>query len=97
MGTNRGEDFSLAARCPSLSSKIECELGADYSQLGLAAVPALPYMFDKPVAQAVEWSFHTVFKTIGGPEAVGQSPSTGREEQLAESLKKPKKIKEKEL
>jgi len=39
--------------------------------LGLAAVPALPYMFDKPVEHATEWVFHKAFETIGGPQAVG--------------------------
>ena len=45
--------------------------------LGLAAVPALPYMFDKPVEQATEWVFHKAFETIGGPGAVGKDVSTG--------------------
>lgn len=39
--------------------------------LGLAAVPALPYMFDQPVEHATEWIFHKAFETIGGPQAVG--------------------------
>lgn len=39
--------------------------------LGLAAVPALPFMFDHPVEVATEWIFHKAFETIGGPEAVG--------------------------
>ncbi|OCK93322.1 uncharacterized protein K441DRAFT_661615 [Cenococcum geophilum 1.58] len=38
--------------------------------LGLAAVPFLPYIFDKPVEEAVEWTFHKAFETFGGPEAV---------------------------
>ena len=69
------------------------------SQLGLAAVPFLPYLFDKPVENAVEKSFHTIYKSIGGPEAVGDTSSTGREDRLAEVLKhkKKEKIKEKEL
>lgn len=33
--------------------------------LGLAAVPALPYMFDKPVEEAVEWTFHKGFEMAG--------------------------------
>ncbi|KAF2721943.1 hypothetical protein K431DRAFT_198221, partial [Polychaeton citri CBS 116435] len=37
--------------------------------LGLAAVPALPYMFDKPVEEATEYIFHKAFQAIGGPEA----------------------------
>ncbi|KKA22120.1 hypothetical protein T310_3860 [Rasamsonia emersonii CBS 393.64] len=38
--------------------------------LGLAVVPLLPYAFDEPVEQAVEWSFHTLCRGIGGEEAV---------------------------
>ena len=34
--------------------------------LGLAAVPALPFMFDKPVEEAVEWTFHKGFELAGG-------------------------------
>jgi len=50
--------------------------------LGLAAVPALPFLFDKPVEEAVEWVFHKGFETFGGHKAVGDSPSTGREKIL---------------
>ncbi|MCJ1404782.1 hypothetical protein MMC11_008008 [Xylographa trunciseda] len=64
--------------------------------LGLAAVPFLPYMFDKPVENAVEWTFHKAFETFGGPEAVGHSPTTGREAQLQRDGTKGK-VKEKEL
>lgn len=46
--------------------------------LGLAAVPALPFMFDKPVEHAVEFIFHKTFELVGGPEAVGNRPETGR-------------------
>jgi fission process protein 1 len=47
--------------------------------LGLAAVPALPFLFDKPVEEAVEWVFHRGFEMVGGKEAVGNAPPTGRE------------------
>ncbi|KAF2161864.1 hypothetical protein M409DRAFT_27593 [Zasmidium cellare ATCC 36951] len=40
--------------------------------LGLAAVPALPYMFDHPVEYATEWGFHRAFEAVGGPKAVGK-------------------------
>ncbi|ETI27537.1 hypothetical protein G647_09728 [Cladophialophora carrionii CBS 160.54] len=50
--------------------------------LGLAAVPALPYLFDKPVEEAVEWTFYTAFRAIGGENAVGVRPHTGRKEAL---------------
>ncbi|RSM19382.1 hypothetical protein CDV31_001804 [Fusarium ambrosium] len=60
--------------------------------LGLAVVPFLPYMFDEPVENVVEWAFHKGFEMYGGKGAVGNAPATGREELLA---KKP--IKEKEL
>jgi len=68
--------------------------------LGLAAVPALPFLFDKPVEEAVEWIFHKGFETFGGKEYVGDAPSTGREHILeqrherAEGLAKKKKEKE---
>ena len=45
--------------------------------LGLAAVPALPYLFDHPVEVATEWVFHKGFELVGGPAAVGKDPSTG--------------------
>ncbi|MCJ1314754.1 hypothetical protein MMC15_000066 [Xylographa vitiligo] len=64
--------------------------------LGLAAVPFLPYMFDKPVENAVEWTFHKAFETFGGSEAIGQSPTIGREAQLQRESSKGR-IKEKEL
>lgn len=58
--------------------------------LGLAVVPFLPTLFDEPVENAVEWIFHKGFATFGGNAAVGDSPSTGREELLG---KKPKEKK----
>lgn len=64
--------------------------------LGLAAVPALPFLFDKPVEEAVEWVFHKGFATFGGQSAVGDSPSTGREQALqgrpARASKKEKEL-----
>ncbi len=68
--------------------------------LGLAAVPALPFMFDEPVEKAVEWIFHTAFKQFGGDHAVGAAPVTGRERELDISSKIAKaeaSRKEKEL
>ncbi|KAF5976284.1 mitochondrial fission process protein 1 [Fusarium bulbicola] len=59
--------------------------------LGLAVVPFLPAMFDEPVENAVEWVFHKGFETFGGKAAVGNAPTTGREDLLA------KRPKEKEL
>ena len=55
---------------------------ANIFQLGLAAVPALPYMFDHPVEQAVEWIFYNAFKAVGGEAAVSPRSSTGRHESL---------------
>ncbi|MCJ1468889.1 hypothetical protein MMC07_007519 [Pseudocyphellaria aurata] len=63
--------------------------------LGLGAVPFLPFIFDKPVENAVEWTFHKAFETIGGPEAVRHSPKTGREKEL--QVSNQKRTKEKEL
>lgn len=62
--------------------------------LGLAAVPALPYMFDEPVEQATQWLFYNAFKAIGGEGAVG-----GRKQGHAqkEDLKVPGETKKKEL
>ncbi|TAQ87125.1 hypothetical protein B7494_g4547 [Chlorociboria aeruginascens] len=62
--------------------------------LGLAAVPALPFLFDKPVEEAVEWVFHKGFETFGGKGAVGESSSTGREAALEKENLKSKKEKE---
>ncbi|KAL1888836.1 hypothetical protein Sste5346_009314 [Sporothrix stenoceras] len=59
--------------------------------LGLAVVPFLPTLFDKPVENAVEFVFHKAFAQVGGQQAVGEAPVTGREKQLN------KKLKEKEL
>jgi fission process protein 1 len=59
--------------------------------LGLAVVPALPTLFDKPVENAVEWLFHKGFATFGGEQYVGNAPVTGREHLLGQ------KPKEKEL
>ncbi|KAI1017411.1 hypothetical protein LB505_004913 [Fusarium chuoi] len=59
--------------------------------LGLAVVPFLPAMFDEPVENAVEWAFHKGFETFGGKAAVGNAPTTGREDLLT------KRPKEKEL
>lgn len=52
--------------------------------LGLAVVPLLPAMFDKPVEQAVEWAFHEGFRAFGGRDYVGDAPKTGREELLSQ-------------
>ncbi|KAF3480804.1 uncharacterized protein GIQ15_06151 [Arthroderma uncinatum] len=52
--------------------------------LGLAVVPALPYLFDKPVEHAVQWAFHNGFLFLGGPDAVLHHPPT--QEALAEAF-----------
>jgi mitochondrial fission process protein 1 len=64
--------------------------------LGLATVPALPYLFDKPVETAVEYVFHEGFKLVGGQEAVGDAHAVGREKELGKYNKKAGKG-EKEL
>jgi len=58
--------------------------------LGLAIVPLLPTLFDKPVENGVEWVFHKGFETFGGHEAVGEAPLIGREKQLSERPKEKK-------
>ena len=45
--------------------------------LGLAAVPALPFLFDKPVEEATSWVFHTAFEAVGEPAAVGKDTAGG--------------------
>lgn len=58
--------------------------------LGLSVVPALPSLFDEPVENAVEWAFHKGFEAYGGHEYVGNAPSTGREDLLAQKPKEKK-------
>lgn len=60
--------------------------------LGLAVVPFLPTLFDKPVENAVEFVFHKAFATVGGQEAVGETPQIGREHMLAAKPKKEKEL-----
>jgi fission process protein 1 len=62
--------------------------------LGLAVVPFLPTLFDKPVENAVEFVFHKGFEVVGGKGAVGEAPQIGREKLLSAKEVKPK---EKEL
>jgi mitochondrial fission process protein 1 len=62
--------------------------------LGLAAVPALPFLFDKPVEEVVEWVFHKGFETVGGKEYVGDAPSIGREQALEQKHQRGNKEKE---
>lgn len=64
--------------------------------MGLAAVPALPFMFDEPVEHAVEWVFHKAFSTVGGEAAVHGRPETGRSE-LLQIESKAGAVKDKEL
>ncbi|KAJ6786309.1 hypothetical protein PWT90_08745 [Aphanocladium album] len=55
--------------------------------LGLSVVPFLPSMFDEPVEKAVEYVFHKGFETLGGKQAVGNAPVTGREDELGKVKK----------
>jgi len=64
--------------------------------LGLAVVPALPYLFDKPVEHALEWVFHRTFEAIWGEEAVYGRPVTGKKE-LRQMESIAGALKEKEL
>jgi fission process protein 1 len=64
--------------------------------LGLAAVPALPFMFDEPVEHVVEWVFHKAFATVGGEAAVHGRPETGRSA-LLQVEAKAGAVKDKEL
>ncbi|KAI9933460.1 hypothetical protein ASPWEDRAFT_43276 [Aspergillus wentii DTO 134E9] len=42
--------------------------------LGLSVVPFLPYIFDEPVGEAVEWTFRTALGTYFGEDAVRPLP-----------------------
>ncbi|PIG79399.1 hypothetical protein AARAC_007635 [Aspergillus arachidicola] len=42
--------------------------------LGLSVVPFLPYIFDEPVDEAVEWSFRTAIRAYAGEDAVRSLP-----------------------
>ncbi|EAW13387.1 mitochondrial fission process 1 family protein [Aspergillus clavatus NRRL 1] len=44
--------------------------------LGLAVVPFLPYIFDEPVDEAVNWSFKTAIRAYAGDDAVRPLPIT---------------------
>ncbi|OTB06281.1 hypothetical protein M426DRAFT_319023 [Hypoxylon sp. CI-4A] len=63
--------------------------------LGLAVVPFLPTLFDKPVENAVEFMFHKGFESYGGKDYIGDSPTMGREAAL--KVRPNPQSKEKEL
>ncbi|KAF3386578.1 hypothetical protein F1880_000122 [Penicillium rolfsii] len=42
--------------------------------LGLSVVPFLPYLFDHPVEEAVDWAFGTALRLYGGEDAVRPLP-----------------------
>lgn len=44
------------------------------SQLGLAIIPTLPYLFDEPVEKAVEWGFRSGLRALVGDDAVRPLP-----------------------
>jgi mitochondrial fission process protein 1 len=54
-------------------------------------------MFDKPVEEAVEWTFYQGFKAFGGESAVGQRHAIGRQHELQKESQVAGKVKEKEL
>jgi len=56
----------------------------------------LPFAFDKPVEHVIEYVFHQGFKLVGGPEAVGERPATGRKD-LRHQESRAGVAKEKEL
>lgn len=60
--------------------------------LGLAVVPVLPYMFDKPVENAVEWLFYKGFEAYGGKAYVENAPTTKREHLLTKKEGKEKEL-----
>lgn len=46
--------------------------------LGLSVVPFLPYIFDHPVEEAVDWAFGTALRIYGGEDAVRPLPAHAR-------------------
>lgn len=50
--------------------------------LSLSVMSVFPYVFDRPVEDAVEWIFYKVIKNFGGQRAVGDAPKIGRRKQL---------------
>lgn len=52
--------------------------------VSLSVMSFFPYIFDKPVEEAVEWIFYKGFQIIGGQDAVGFALQTGRTKQLHE-------------
>ncbi|KAI9844825.1 MAG: hypothetical protein M1837_005243 [Sclerophora amabilis] len=51
--------------------------------LGLAAVPFLPFVFDKPVEEAVEWTFHKAFAMYDGKGAAERNSELSTKKELA--------------
>lgn len=45
------------------------------SQLGFSVVPFLPYIFDHPVDEAVNWAFYTALRAYAGEAAVRPLPA----------------------
>lgn len=44
------------------------------TQLGLSVVPFLPYIFDHPVEEGVDWVFRSGLRLYGGEDAVRELP-----------------------
>ena len=49
-------------------------------------MPALPYMFDKPVEEGIEWLFYNGFRAIGGESAVGEKHGAKEELKIKKEL-----------
>lgn len=62
--------------------------------LGLAAVPALPYLLISQWKRPLNGFFHKGFEVVGGKEYVGDSPSVGREQALEQKHQKANRNKE---
>lgn len=50
-------------------------------------VPFLPYFFDEPVEEAVEWTFRTALRAYGGEAAVRSLPASAHDTDSHESEK----------
>jgi len=51
-------------------------------------------LFDKPVEEAVEWTFYQAFRAIGGERAVGDRHAIGRQDAIKAEVKLLKERKE---
>ena len=66
-------------------------------QLGLAAVPFLPYLFDEPIEHLVEKTFYKGFEMYHGSEKMRELHGNAAKQRLIEEKMSSTDGKEKEL